>query len=288
MSNENKIKFAFFGTPELTIPILDTLFENGYIPSVIVTMPDRPQGRKMTITPPPTKVWALSHNIPVLQPEKLDDAFLLEIGNLPAGEAGWKLDLFIVVAYGKILPEALINMPDKGTLNIHYSLLPKYRGATPVESAILNGDTETGVAIQQMVFKLDAGPILKSKITEIGENETAPELRDRLNEMAKDMLVEVLGEIENDTAKANPQDDSQASRCGKIQKEDGLIDLSDEPVKNWRKYKAYFNWPRVYFIKDGKRVIVTDAIFENGEFKIKKVLPEGKKEITWEEFKRQS
>ncbi len=140
---ENKLSFAFFGTPELVVPILETLLEKGHVPKVIVTMPDRPQGRKMIITPPPAKVWALAHSIPVLQPEKLDDAFLSELSS-------FNIDLGVVVAYGKIISKKVLTLPAHGMINIHYSLLPKYRGATPVESAILAGENETGVAIQQM------------------------------------------------------------------------------------------------------------------------------------------
>jgi len=292
--SQQKLSFAFFGTPELVVPILNTLLENGYTPKVVVTMPDRPQGRKMAITPPPAKVWAESHGIPVLQPEKLDDAFFLEIENL-------KMDIGIVVAYGKIIPKKLLELPAHGMLNVHYSLLPKYRGATPVESAILSGDMETGVAIQQMEFKLDSGPILKTAKTPINENETASELRTRLNDMAKDMLVETLGGIENGTAVAVPQNESLATHCGKIKKEDGLIDLSADPYQNFLKYRAYFGWPGVYFFEEKNspptpdgvgraskkiRLKVTSAEFVDGKFIIKRVVPEGKKEMSYDDFLR--
>ncbi len=275
---KKNLSFAFFGTPELVVPILDTLVSNGYVPKVVITTPDRPQGRKMTITPPPAKVWALAYNIPVLQPEKLDSEFLAKMSR-------FNLDIGLVVAYGKIIPQTLIDSFSKGIINVHYSLLPKYRGATPVEAAILYGDTETGVSIQQMQFKLDAGPILNKRKTEIGENETGIELRNRLNEMAKGMLIETLGEIESETVKPIIQDESLVTLCKKIEKEDGEIKLSDDPKKNYLKYRAYFGWPGVFFFDENKmRVKITEAEFSNGKFKIIKVVPEGKKEMPYGAF----
>ena len=132
------MNIAFFGTPPFTTDFLDTLVASGYSPSLVVTAPDRAVGRGMVMTAPEPKVWADATGIKVLQPEKLDDAFFTELS-----ETQW--DLFVVVAYGKIMPEPVINVPTYGTINVHYSLLPKYRGATPTESAILNGDTTTGV-----------------------------------------------------------------------------------------------------------------------------------------------
>lgn len=129
-----KLNFVFFGTPDVASETLQILKENGYTPSLIVTSPDRPQGRKMLVTPPPTKIWAMENNIPYIQPEKLSPKEI-------------SADLFIVVAYGKILSEEILNIPKFGSINIHYSLLPKYRGASPVELAILNGNKETGVTI---------------------------------------------------------------------------------------------------------------------------------------------
>lgn len=205
-------------------------------------------------------------------------------------------DLNIVVAYGKIMPEDLLNLPKFGSINIHYSLLPKYRGASPVESVILNNDKETGITIQQMEYKMDAGPIIATEIVSINENEKAPDLRKRLIKIGGELLVKVLPEISQ--AKIDPikQDETQATFCKKIKKEDGLINLNDEGFTNYNKFRAYSAWPRTYFFsalggsassgENEKRVIITDAILENGEFIIKKVIPEGKKEITWEDFIR--
>ena len=273
-----KLNIAFWGTPELTITILDALELSGFLPKVIITGMDRPQGRGLVITPPEPKVWAAQRNIPVLQPEKIDEAFLNTLKE-------YELDISVVVAYGKILPEAAINLPKLGTLNTHYSLLPRWRGATPVESAILAGDKETGVCIQQMVYKLDAGAIHKQETLTIGEHETAPDLRQRLNVIGARLLVETLTSIQGGNASPVIQDETGITKCGKIEKENGLIDPNGDPIENDRKFRAYYGWPGVYFFKekDGKqiRIKITDAILQNGVWKILKVIPEGKKEIDY-------
>lgn len=288
MKRDNKkLKFVFWGTPDVSSETLEILKENGYIPSLIVTAPDRPQGRKMLITPPLVKVWAEKNNITYIQPEKLDAkvAGLLSSLSSPAT----KFDLFIVVAYGKIMPEEILNMPKFGSINIHYSLLPKYRGASPVESAILNGDTETGISIQQMEFKMDSGPILAQEKVEILPNEKAGELRTRLIKIGGELLVKILPDFVNGKVIPTPQDESKATNCKKIKKEDGLIDLNDDGVKNYNKFRAYAIWPRTFFFKDNKRIIITDAKLEDNpfdkaqgkQFKILKVIPEGGKEIEY-------
>ncbi len=281
--NEN-IKLAFWGTPELTITILEKLESEGFTPAVIITGPDRPAGRGLVMTPPAPKVWADKRNIPVLQPEKVDALFLEAL-------QAFNIDLSVVVAYGKILPQEAIDLPKFGTLNVHYSLLPRFRGATPVESAILAGDTETGVCIQQMVYKLDAGDIHAKETVTIGDHETAPDLRARLNIIGAELLVKTIRSIQSGTASPSVQDESGVTKCGKISKEDGLIDPNGDPILNDRKFRAYYGWPGVYYFteKDGKkiRIKITDAILENGIWKILKVIPEGKKEISYQEFIQQ-
>lgn len=280
----NAVPFAFFGTPELVIPILDELKENDLTPSLIVTAPDKPKGRGLTLTPPPAKIWAEQNGVAVLQPLKLDSEFTYKL-------KAESYQLFIVVAYGKILSPEVIDIPKYGTFNVHYSLLPKYRGATPVESAILNGDQETGVSIQKMVFELDAGPIIAEEKTGVSADETAPELRARLNEMAKKLLVKTIPKIIGGTVICREQNHAKATFTKKISKEDGLIDLSAPAEENYRKYRAYFGWPDTYFFatrKSGQKVRVTikEATLENGEFVVKRVLPEGKREMDYEDFLR--
>jgi methionyl-tRNA formyltransferase len=270
-------RYAFFGTPDVASCTLEILKENNFIPSVVITAPDRPVGRKQIITPPPVKVWAEENNIPILQPEKFDEEFELELRN-------YNLDIVIVVAYGKILPKNIIDLPKLGTINIHYSLLPRWRGASPVEAAILAGEAETGVAIQQMVSELDAGDIIATKKTTIEENETAPELRSRLIEIGGKLLSRTLPNILN--RKITPVlQEGEPTFCQKIEKGDGEIKLSDPDSEKWRKYRAYFGWPGIfYFDENKKRIKITDAEFLNGEFVIKKIIPEGGKEIPFERY----
>ncbi len=309
-NNDKKFNFVFWGTPDVASETLEILKENGYMPSLIITAPDKPQGRKMIITPPPVKVWAMENKIPYLQPEKLKkeeiwnalgtlgrsdgdgqrkfsaenfrgeqsipDFFLIDpkkIESLP--------DLFLVVAYGKIIPEDIINFPKFGSINIHYSLLPKYRGASPVESAILNGDIETGVSIQKMEYKMDTGPVIAQEKIEIESDEKAGELRKRLIKIGGELLVKILPDFVDGKAKLTPQDENKATYCKKIKKEDGEIDLNDDGVKNYNKFRAYATWPRTFFFKNNKRIIITEAKLENGEFKILKVIPEGGKQINY-------
>ncbi len=302
---ENSIKFAFFGTPEVASETLEILKQSGFLPTLIVTAPDKPVGRKQIMTPPPVKVWAIENNIPLLQPENLGELkiiletssqndgsrkAILQQENTRGSQNNFQFDIFVVVAYGKIFPEWLINTPSSGTLNIHYSLLPKYRGAAPVQNAILNGDTETGVTIQKMVRELDAGPIIAQEKVEILPDEKNPELLLRLIKIGGELLVKTLPlYLENLPAGRQvkyetEQDHSKVTFAPKIKKEDGLIDLSDDPFKNYNKFRAFYDWPRVYFMKDGKRIIISDAeISAQGGFVIKKVIPEGKNEMPYSE-----
>lgn len=284
---KKNINFVFWGTPDVSSGTLEILKKNGYLPSLVVTSPDKPQGRKMIITPPPVKVWAIENNIPYVQPEKLTEPlsiFLSRESHSELEEA--KYDFFLVVAYGKIMPKEILNMPKLGSINVHYSLLPKYRGASPVESAILNGDTETGVSIQKMEFKMDSGPILAEEKIEILPDEKTPELRSRLIKIGGELLVKTLPEFIAGKIEEIPQNENEATFCKKIKKEDGLIDLNGDAGRNYNKFRAYAHWPRVFFFKNNKRIIITDAALEDGLFVVKKVLPEGKKEIGYEDFVR--
>ncbi len=280
---KNNLRIAFFGTPPLTLEILEELKNSNFSPELIVTGPDAPVGRKLILTSPEPKKWAEENNIQIIQPEKITEEFLEKLK-----KTSW--DLFIVVAYGKILPEDLINIPKYGTLNIHYSLLPKYRGATPVESAILNGETKTGVCIQKMVYELDAGPVIALEEVDIDSEETAPELRNRLNQIGKKLLVETLPKYISGEIKPVEQNHIEKTRCGKIKKEDGEIKLTENPEELYRKYRAYHGWPSVFFFVEKNnvrtRVKITEATFQNGEFIPLKVVPEGKKEISYESFSR--
>lgn len=286
-----KLKFAFFGTPLIASQTLDILAENGYMPSIIITSPDKPAGRGLKMTPTPVSDWALKNNIPCLKPERINQEFMTELSNTLPHESA-NIDLYVVVAYGKILPEVLINTPKLGTINIHYSLLPKWRGASPLESTLLNSDDITGVSIQQMTFKLDSGPILAKKEISIDEKITKEELKNKLIKMGGDLLCEIIPKIINKSIIPVIQNESEATYCSKINKEDGEINLNENSLKNYNKYRAFYGWPGVYFftIKHNKkiRVKIKDAIYENNLFTIKRVTPEGKKEISYEDFLRQN
>lgn len=271
-------KFAYFGTPEVAARTLEVLLAHGYRPEVVVTAPDKPQGRGLVLTPTPTKLVAEAAGVPVLTPETLTP------------EVALGCDLGIVVAYGKILPKEYLEQFPLGVLNIHYSLLPLYRGASPVEAAILHGDTVTGVTIQKMVYALDAGAIVAQREVSIGESETAPELRSRLIDEGAALLVETLPEYLSGASTPIEQDHDRATKCGKITKEDGLASLSDDPETLWRKYRAYAGWPGIYFfdMKDDRkvRVKITGATFSNGRFTITRVIPEGRREMAYEDYVR--
>ncbi|MCE9585066.1 methionyl-tRNA formyltransferase [Candidatus Nomurabacteria bacterium] len=275
----NKLNFVFFGTPDVASETLEILKQNGYLPSLIITSPDKPQGRKMIVTPPPVKTWAIENNIPYIQPDKITKE------EININEQN--IQFFLVVAYGKILPEEIINMPKLGSINIHYSLLPKYRGASPVESAILNEENETGVSIQKMVYKMDAGDILAQEKTEIYPDENAPKLRKRLIEIGSKLLVKILPDFIDEKIKSEKQDENLVTHCKKIKKEDGLVDLESESSNIlYNKFRAYYGWPRIFFFKENKRMIITDASLIDNNFVIKSILPEGKKEIDYSIYKK--
>lgn len=280
-TKDPKSRFAFFGTPALAVEILDALAEAGYVPSLVVTMPDRAKGRGMEMAETPVAAWARERGIEVLKPEKLDAAFVEDFKER-------NIAFSIVVAYGKILPQVLLDVAPM--YNIHYSLLPRWRGATPVESAVLSGDAETGVAIQKIVYALDAGPLVATERTAIQPDETAPALRTRLNAIAARLLVNTMPAIIAGTPALTEQDGSAATSCGKISKEDGLISLADDGALNYRKFRAYFGWPGIYtfFERGGKRirVIITNAHLSGSKFVIDTVKPEGKGEMSYAEFLR--
>ena len=275
LENMSNSHFIYFGTPYVSRDTLEILNERGYIPIAIVTSPDRPRGRGLHLTPSETKEWALANNIPVLDPEMITSEVIEEI-------LQYKAEYGICVAYGKILPAELINSFPKGILNIHYSLLPKYRGASPVETTLLNGDNATGVTIQQMIPKLDAGDILAMEEVVIDPLETTKELRPRLITIGANLLADTLPDFEQGLITPTPQDHAQATRCKKIQKESGLLDLGGDPLLNWNKYRAYAESPGTYFFwqKNGKtiRMKITQASFIEDRFVVDRVIPEGKKE----------
>ena len=274
-------KIAFFGTPDFTTDFLEELTSSGYKPTLVITNPDRPSGRGMILKSPAPKTWAQSNDVGVLQPEKLDQDFFDYLA-----QGSW--DLFVVVAYGHIIPEQIINLPKFGTINVHYSLLPKYRGATPVESAILNGETVTGVTVQQMRYKLDTGEILSTKEVSVEQNDTALTLRQKLNQVALILLPTTIENIFAKTVILVKQDETQATHSRKISKQDGLLDLNADPIFNDRKYRAYTGSIGSYFVAEKNdikiRVKITKAHLDNKVFIIDEVIPENGKRLPHSAF----
>ncbi len=224
--NPSSPRFAFFGTPYVARDTLAALVRHGFIPALVVTSPDVKQGRGLMLTPSDTKAWALEHALPVLSPHELTKEVVSTIKE-------YGCEYAIVVAYGKILPQMLIHAFPKGILNIHYSLLPKYRGASPVEAALLNGETTTGVTIQKMVQEMDAGDVLAIQPADIGPEETTRELRPRLIALGADLLVRTLPSFIHGTAIMTAQDASKATTCRKIAKEDGELDFPANSQESW-------------------------------------------------------
>lgn len=267
------MRYIFFGTPEVARATLAYLVSQGLVPVAVVTNPDAPKGRGHILTPSPVKEWAMTNGLTVLTPDSLD------------GFSTMEADLAVVVAYGKILPESLIQTFPKGVLNVHYSLLPLYRGAAPVEAALLNGDTETGVTIQRMVKKLDAGDIIASATLSISPTDTTLTLRERLTMHGAELLAKTLPDYLANRLTPVPQDETKATHIGKIDKSEGELDLSSPGEQNWRKYRAYFGGIGTYFFVDGKRIKITAAHLDGvGQFVIDRVIPEGGKEIEYEKF----
>ena len=281
--NNQKLNIVFFGTPEFSVKILEKMKESGFSPALIITTPDKPKGRNLVLTPPPTKIWAEKNNIPVLQPTKLKDPEFLTKMN----QTNW--DLFVVASYGKIIPKEILDMPKHQTINVHPSLLPRLRGASPMQSAILT-EEKTGMTIMLMDVEMDHGDILMQKELEIDVWPIKIDiLENLLTEIGGEMLVETIQLWVEGKIKPQPQDHEKATYIEKINKEETFIDLKESPEKNYRKILALQNFKPYFFTeRNGKkmRIIIKDARFENGELKITRVIPEGKKEMDYQDFLR--
>lgn len=276
-------RIVFFGTPEVAVYVLDELAAAGITPVLIVTAPDAPKGRGLILTPPPAKVWAEAHSVPVLQPQKLDEEFLLNL-------RPFTYDLFIVAAYGKIIPEQIIHLPRYETLNVHPSLLPRLRGASPIQTAILE-ERETGVTIMLLDKEMDHGPIIAQKKIAIEPwPPRSVELERILATEGGKLLAEVIPQWITGSLVRREQDHDRATFCKKLSPADALVDIAGDPETTLRKIRAFDRSPRAHFFieRGGKkiRVIITDAGIENGTLVVKRVLPEGKKEMAYADFMR--
>lgn len=278
------MKFAFFGTPEIATIALYELKSAGLIPSLIITNPDALVGRKQILTPPPTALWAKEHSIPLLQPTTLSDDYVRQT----LTSESW--DVFVVVAYGKILPKWLLELPTHGTVNLHPSLLPKLRGASPIRSAILEDRRETGVTIMLLDEKLDHGPILSQEISEITKSDwplDGMELDRQMAHQGGKLLGDTLVKYLSGAIVAKEQDHTQATFCGKITKEmsELKIDPYDLPKGQIAydlllKIKAFSGWPETFFFHEGKRIKIKSAnLRPDGQLEIKRIVPEGKSEL---------
>lgn len=233
------LRLAFFGTPEFSASILRTLIKHNFTPTLIITKPDALVGRKKILTPSPVKTIALENTLPLLQPEKLDDSFF-EIF------ATYSIDLALTVAYGKIFPQKLLSLPLYGCLNVHASLLPLYRGASPIQSALLDGEKQTGVTLMQMEKGLDSGPIIARQALLIADDETALSLTPKLASLGGEALLSFLSSWDKSPIKSEPQEHDLASFCTCIHKQDGKIDWNQPAQKIYNTYRAFTPWPGVF------------------------------------------
>ena len=241
------MRTVFFGASSVAVPSLEALAGSAHKPLLVVTQPDRPAGRGRRVSPSAVKLAALEHNLPVFQPDNPhSEEAVGRLGELAP-------ELFVVIAYGLIFKRRLLELPSKECINVHLSLLPRYRGPAPVQWAILNDDKETGVTVIRMVPGVDAGPILGQRSVEILPRETAGDLCERLGVTAGELLIEVAGNIESGTVTAKQQDESQASSAPAFRKADGEINWSHSAWYICNHIRAMTPWPSAYTFLQGKR-----------------------------------
>lgn len=248
----------FMGTPDFAVPCLEKLIDAGHNVKAVFTQPDKPVGRKQILTPPDVKVCALEHNIPVYQPEKIKGSNALEIIQEINPQ------VIIVVAYGKILPKEILNSAKYGCINVHASLLPYYRGAAPIQWAVLNGDKETGVTIMQMDEGLDTGDMLKVVKTEIGDNETSAELFDRLSILGADALIETLEDIDNIIPVKQPNIDTEYAKM--ITKDLCPIDWNKSAQEIHNQVRGLQTWPVATTKLNGKSLKIHKTVIGKDTF----------------------
>lgn len=292
------MKIIYMGTPDFAVPALKALANSEHTVCAVFTQPDKPRGRKMIMTPPDVKVCAQELDIPVYQPQSMKSEEALEIIN------NYDPDVIVVAAYGQIIPKTVLDAPKYGCVNIHGSLLPKYRGASPIQQSVLNGDKITGVTTMLMDVGIDTGDILLTKETEIGENETSGELFDRLADLGGELILETLKALEEGSVTPVKQDESLSSHTSKIDKSLCPIDFTKSADEVHNKVRGLNPWPvattkicgknvKVYSTKlcekSGKcgHVISTKPLIVacgEGSVEICEIQPEGKKRMSTEAF----
>ncbi len=255
----NKPRIVFFGTPEFGAIILRALIQATYRPVLVVTQPDRPRGRSGTPQPSPVKTVALESDIPVFQPTSLRRAEAVET----IRQAG--PELIVLAAFGLIIPPEILSIPRCGCINVHPSLLPRHRGPTPVQAAILAGDEVTGVTIMLMDEGLDTGPILTQRMVPILAHDTAGTLSEKLAGVGADLLLETIPCWCSGELRPTPQDTAKATVSLRLRKEDGLIDWSRPAAEIERMIRAYQPWPSAYCFWDGKLLKILEASAEDAQ-----------------------
>ncbi len=259
------------GTPEWALPSLRALLEDGCEVAGVFTQPDRPVGRKLRLQPSPVKLLAEGEGITVYTPQKAGSPEGLELLSVLVP------DLIVVCAYGQLLPQALLGLPSKGCFNLHFSLLPRWRGASPVQAAILAGDKQTGVSLQKMVLRLDAGPVVAESTPEpIMPTDTSLSLGPRLAEIGRELLRNTLPALFTGNYTLREQSEKDATYCRTIKKSEGQIDWHQETAEDLeRKLRAFTPWPGIYcFDEKGRRLQITKAMVQAGTYEPGKVGPD--------------
>ena len=247
------MRIVFMGTPDFAVPCLQRLLEDGHEVPAVFTQPDKPVGRHAVLTPPPVKQLALSHRIPVYQPTKMRDgtaaALLRELAP----------DCLVVVAYGRILPQEILDVPPRGCVNIHGSLLPRYRGAAPIQWSVIRGETVTGVTSMFMDAGMDTGDIIDTLTTPIGENETAGELFERLAPLGARLLSTTLAAIADGTVTRRPQNDAEATMAPMLEKAMGRLDLTRPARELHNQVRGMNPWPGAFCTAGGKTLKIHET-----------------------------
>ena len=247
------MRIVFMGTPDFAVPCLQRLLEDGHEVPAVFTQPDKPVGRHAVLTPPPVKQLALSHGIPVYQPTKMRD------GTVAALLREMAPDCLVVVAYGRILPQEILDVPPRGCVNIHGSLLPRYRGAAPIQWSVIRGETVTGVTSMFMDAGMDTGDIIDTLTTPIGENETAGELFERLAPLGARLLSTTLAAIADGTVTRRPQNDAEATMAPMLEKAMGRLDLTRPAQELHNQVRGMNPWPGAFCTAGGKTLKIHET-----------------------------
>ncbi|CEP69450.1 Methionyl-tRNA formyltransferase [Moorella glycerini] len=247
------MRLVFMGTPDFAVPSLKALLNSGHEIAGVVTQPDRPRGRGKKLQPPPVKETALAAGLPVSQPAAMkEEEFLTRLQQ-------WQPEVIVVVAFGRILPQEILDLPEKGCINLHASLLPRYRGAAPIHRAVMNGEKETGVTTMWMVPQLDAGDIILQEKLPIGPDATTGEIHDRLAILGAELLVHTLDLVATGRAPRQPQDDALATYAPPLQPDEEKINWERPAGKIYNLIRGLNPWPGAYTLRAGERLKVYGA-----------------------------